>query len=377
MTTVRLAVLTGAIAASTPLPAAAQPPADDVSRVVGQWERRRQEVPAVRYVVRWEEFPTGLGPGDPKPGEAGAFTGSGVVTLDPPNDRLRVDRDELLHFANRRERLGRVRSTVRYDGREQFTSLAIDHAAAATPPDPAYGHVEIVPAGHGGTGWPDEFDPLLWGHGLVRAHSDTSGGASPFGWRAERGRFLSGGRDVVGDRPCVVLRDTAAAEGTEVTLWVDSEHGGVVRRRATGNGGRTGETMVTYRETAHGRLPSAWVMSAANPGRQPVVVRRVRVESVNFDPPVTDEDYRIALRPGMEVYKPGRLYRVGGDGSLGPVDAVAEAGLRPKAFPGRLADAVLGVGWPGLVGLVVVVLLAGVLVRLRRNRTGLSMWGRR
>ena len=135
MLTIWLAVLASVLGMFTLPPSKAQAPplAEDLARVLGRWDQLRQAAPVVKYVVRSEWFPPQIKPGDPKPGEDGAYTGTGVVLLDPAKGRLRVDKDELFHFTNAKYRLSRVRSTLRYDGREQWSAAAINNDAAIAP----------------------------------------------------------------------------------------------------------------------------------------------------------------------------------------------------------------------------------------------------
>ena len=365
MPSIRLIVFAGVFGTPTALPASAQPLADDSARVTGRWDQLRQAAPAVRYSVRWEMFPTQIKPGDPKAGENGALTGSGVVLLDPAKGRLRVDKDELLRLANRRERVSRGRMTIRYDGREQSSALVLDLDAAAAPTEPAYRDVEIGPWG-ASMRWPDEFNPLLWGHGLVWTSRDTADGGFPLAWRVEPGRFRPIGREEVGGRACVVFRDTAARDGSTETLWIDDERGVIVRRREERPNGGVKEIGVAYQETPHGWLPKAWEETEGRPGQPPAVGRRVRVEAVTFDPPVAEDEYRIALRPGMGVRRQGWYARVADDGSLEPMPSAGPD--QPVTVTGRVVAAVRMVGWPGLVGLGVATVLAGVLVQLRRRK---------
>lgn len=348
MLTVRLALLAGLFAAFAPPPVAAQPPADDVARVVALWGRR-QAIPVARYAVRSESVPADAKPGDARPA-GGVGTGSATLTLDGPGGRLRLDRDELIRITNRREPVSRTRTTLRYDGRDQWYSVATDYDPATAPAEPAYERVYISAWGLQ-MRWAEDFDPLLWGHGFIPGAQETP---SPFG-PPSPARFRAAGREAVGGRDCVVLRDTAAAE----TLWVDAERGSVARRRFEWKDGGVGETAVTYQETPHGWLPLAWEESYAKAGRPLTVRRRFRVEAVAFAPPVTADDFRIALPPGTILEKHGRSYRVRADGSLEA--AVAD---RPPSALARWFDAA---GWPGLAGLAAAVTLMGVLVRLRRH----------
>ncbi|HEX4611839.1 MAG TPA: hypothetical protein VH092_26830 [Urbifossiella sp.] len=366
MPLLRLLAAAGWVAAFLPL-AAARPPADDAARVLARWERLRQEAPAVRYTLRSEWFPANLKSDAPKPGEGGAYTGTGVVLFDPANGRLRVDTDERHHFQNRRERLSRVRTTIRYDGREQSAGMVIDVDAATAPADPVFRNISVGPWGLS-MGWPDQFDPLLWGHGRAWTPRDTGARTFPLGWRVGPAQFQPVGREGVDGRVCVVLRDTAAGHDRTERLWVDDERGGIVRWRTEWPSGRSVETAVAYQETPRGWFPWSWEETSTPPGQPPALRRRVRVEAVEFDPPVAADDFRLQLRPGMRVHTEKGETETGADGSLEPIHPADGKESRPKSAAVRLFGAALGLGWPVVAGLGAAVVLGGVLVRLRWRR---------
>ena len=56
--------------------------------------------------------------------------------------------------------------------------MEIDFDAATAPAEPTFRHVELGPWGSS-MQWPDEFDPLLWGHGRVWTGRDTAAKAFP------------------------------------------------------------------------------------------------------------------------------------------------------------------------------------------------------
>jgi hypothetical protein len=357
MTAVRPALLAAVATAVASLPASARPPADAAADVLARWAERRA-VPVARYTVRWEWFPA-TKPGDPKPGEGGAYTGTGSATLDAADGRVRVDQDELLHLGNRRERLSRARHSSRHDGRELSMYLVIDNDAATAPVEPQVQHLSVEPWGRGWR-WPGEFEPLLWGHGLIRVGADTP----PAGWAVAAGRFVRDGQETIDGRPCVALRDSAARPGTAETIWADPGRGGaVVRHRRLSASGWAEEVTVTYRPTERGWLPAGWVNTSTKPGGPPVVTRRTTVEAVSFAPPSADE-FRVTPPVGATVSTPGGRFLVAADGTWQPVER--PSGLAADSRLGRWAAAV---GWSGLAGLAAAVVLAGVLVWRKRRRT--------
>ncbi|QJW95504.1 hypothetical protein [Frigoriglobus tundricola] len=343
-------------------PAGAQPPNDDAARMVARWDQLRRAAPVVSYVIRWDSFPTNPNPDAPKPGEDGAYTGSALVLLDPTRKRLRMDKDEITHILNRRERLSRVRTIHRYDGNEQSFAQAHDFDAAKAPIEPVFPSIWLGPWGSSAR-LTDEFGPLFWVHGLIWTERVT---ALPFDWRAKPGQFRSSGREAVEGRACIILHDTTARTESKETLWVDDERGVIVRWRIERANGYGAEIRIRYQETPHGWLPQTWERSDLRPDRPPAVARRVRVEALTFDPVVSDDDFRIALRPEMTVHRNSFALRVRDDGTLEPEPT-------PPAWSDTLVAHVSTwakrIGWLGLGGVVTAAVLLGVLVRLRMQRS--------
>ena len=344
-------------------PGGAQPPTDDAARIMAKWDQLRQTAPVVSYSVRWERIPSDLKPDAPKPGEDGAYTGSALVVLDPARKRLRMDKDEIIHFLNRRERLSRVRTIHRYDGAEQAFAHVIDLDATKAPVEPDVRSVTLGPWGQSAR-WSDEFNPLFWARGLIWTFRTKE---LPFDWRAKPGQFRSAGREEIEGRACIVLHDTAAEPEAKETLWVDDERGVIVRRRDEQTNGHSYETRIRYQETPRGWLPQTWERLDLQPGQPSVVVGRFRVEAFTFDPVVSDDDFRIALRPEMSVSRNGFPVRVRDDGTLDPEPT---GPAWSDTVVTHVSTWARRIGWLGLCGVLIVVVLVGVLVRLRMQRNG-------
>jgi hypothetical protein len=311
--TTGLAVCLGCVIVPAAL---ARPTTIDASDLARATLTRRQQIPAVRYELRWERFPPRLPPGAPKPGEDGAYTGTGLVVLDVPGGRIRADWDERTPIRGRAERLSRIRESIRFDGWEQTAYSVTDWDAAAAPAEPAVGRVFAGEWGRSAR-WPYQFVPLAWAHGLVVPATGIEVGPFPATWRPAEDRFTVSCVDVVGGRArvVVVFRDQTAVG--RPFLWVDPADGAVLRSFTPfGKGGGTGITM-RYQDTPHGRLrlPAGWEYVAYSADEPAAVVERVTVTAVRFDPPLAD-DFRVPLRPGMTVEREGRTWRVSADGEL-------------------------------------------------------------
>ena len=361
MTSFRCLLLAALFLLAAIHPATAQAPADDVAKVVAEWNARRQAIAAVKYDLRYEWAPHIPKPGYPKPGDGRAFTGTGSVTFDMANGRLCVDQDHFL-YSDRPDWVSRVRSSTRYDGQEQTSFVTSDPDASKSSPEPVVRSVDIGPWEQSASPWPVELSPLLWGHGVCWSHRDTDSRAFPLAGAADPGRYTLLPPEAVDGRACVVLRDNAAPEGMTETFWVDAARGGaIVRHRNTQKNGWAQETVVTYQEGPHGWLPSGWVIREIRPGKPPVERYRVSVAGVNFSPTMTAETFRVALKPGTKVFTGSHVYMVGEDGSLLPPD-------QPPTFLARVSSAIAAVGGIVAVGLGAAVVLVVVLIRLRRRR---------
>src|SRR5204862_4912919 len=140
---------------------------------------------SIRYEVRWETVPEKAGGEVSKTREGGTDSGAAILLLDFAHRRLRLDQDVLLRFMNNRGRQSRVRSTIRYDGREQSSYLVIDGDAAKAPAELDVKLVFTAPWAQGHVSWLAELSPMLWAHGLIRSSGDTTAGepAFPLDWK--------------------------------------------------------------------------------------------------------------------------------------------------------------------------------------------------
>ena len=336
--------------------------ADDVPSVLHDWEKRRGAARTVRYTIKWELFPSGLRPGDPKPGTNGLYTGTSQLLLNFEKGRYRYDRDGVFRSAG--TTLVRELRTHRYDGREEYTALDIISLSAIRPIEPT--HANIGPWTSAFTEF-REVAPPLWGHGIHWTHQDSDAERFPLSLTRQPDRYTITRREVIERRPHVVLQDSAARPGTIHTLHCEPARGGAVVRERIEDARSVSELTVSYRDTPAGWFAEQWTFHDGAPGEPLRESSRYQVELFELNPTVTDGDFRIVLRPGMGVTKDGRPYRAAADGTLTPV--VAD---NPQSDPlGQLDERTKWIGG-ALFGLVVLLIVLFLWLRHRRIKRGIE-----
>jgi hypothetical protein len=334
-----------------------------MARILGQWQVRRS-IPAIRYEFRWTTVDPRLEPGDPRPDENGGLPGMGLLLLDPANRRLRADHDFPVFVGGR---LRKVRDSIRYDGQKQFTFMVFDSSGDAAQTEAEVREVNIAPWDRASMRWPADYSPCLWAHGLPWTESELGARVFPFDWNDQPNRFAVEGTGEIDGRECLIVRDRSISGDRQERLWVDAGRGGaIVRRTNVHTDGEISETTLTYQETAQGWLPSRWTRTSRKPGEQPRLDRRVRIERLVLSPPTSVDDFRVALRPGMEVSRPENLYKVGDDGTLIPVYGDENPG--EGGVVGPIWDWLARLGWVGVGGIVLAAVLLGGLTWYRWRR---------
>ena len=141
--------------------------------------------------------------------------------------------------------------------------------------------------------------------------------------------FLIHGRAMLGGRSCLVLRTQALEDlsGGFTELWVDEEHDSAVLRAITSFLQRSLvqpkqrafksryqvwiDTDVTYRKTPNGWLPASWIKTSYDPsGGKVSEVERMRVLAVDMDPVFSSTDFEVESSTGTRI----REFQVGPDG---------------------------------------------------------------
>src|SRR5262249_20577543 len=84
-------------------------------------------------------------------------------------------------------------------------------------------------------------------------------------------------------------------------LWVDVKRGSAIARHVYFNGKNPWYRLDTkYVETAHGWLPDSWTLTWTSGGKVNRI-QRLKVDSLDVSPSITDEDFTMRVLPGMIV----------------------------------------------------------------------------
>lgn len=131
--------------------------------------------------------------------------------------------------------------------------------------------------------------------------------------------------DLVGDTPCHVV--DAFYEGARyATVWLDVERGLLPMKRVSyGHDGNVNSAVtvdsVMYMEDEQVWLPKSWRTEFQARGETLRSQTVVQPETLELDPPVTDEDFRAQFPPGTMVTDQisGQAYRITDSGEIGEI----------------------------------------------------------
>jgi len=131
--------------------------------------------------------------------------------------------------------------------------------------------------------------------------------------------------ELVGDTPCHVV--DAFYEGERyATVWLDVERGLLPMKRVGYGHDRNVNSAVTvnsvmYLEDEQVWLPESWRTEVQVRGETLRNQTVIQPESVELDPPVTDEDFRPQFPPGTMVTDQisGQAYRIADSGEIGEI----------------------------------------------------------
>lgn len=288
--------------------ARAQARDERLERVFADWQQRQQRVRSVRYVVTGEGV-------IPKGSATDAITGQPLVPPEPTRDvsqalsfavlfdfergRFRMERETQVYNGPAR-RLEQWGATTVFDGKDVYSESRME-PAIRHPEDfdmfISKNYAKLYPLKMLSTYY---LTSLLLGHGLIPRLMEPA----TFGQQLSAEDFAVHGQGVYADRPCLVLRTFPARTTTDTSFdeyWVDTGRASaVVRQLAYVDGWPLVDVEVTYQETARGWLPVQWTGTTRHKS-QIASVDQLRVQEIVFDPPSTDADYQVEVRPGMRV----------------------------------------------------------------------------
>jgi hypothetical protein len=155
-------------------------------------------------------------------------------------------------------------------------------------------------------------DPSLWplfaGHGIVVTDNREQMGPGRLKLKPDPEMLIVHGQGVHDGRPCLVLRTHTLSGGAGTWVrefWVDTARASaVVRQVEYSNGKISDDKDIQYQQTRCGWLPKSWTFTVRNSaGGKTLLTERMQIKELTLDPPVTDADFRIDVKPGMLVKK--------------------------------------------------------------------------
>jgi hypothetical protein len=302
----------GCALAGWALPAAAAPPDPRLVQVVEEWTRRASKCSSVRHTVEGQTtFVKGSATDDlgrplnpPKP--ARDFVGKVAwrVLLDFAAQRHRweVDEERFLYQQEVFEpvlRLNVCDGTVAQNSRPRPPGAPADNApvnAANLDMTVVRGNLSTVLFEAGSL-------PLFHGHGIVPTTEDRVH-AGRLRWDARPESFYVHGTGVHGGRPCLVLRTEPIRSSSAMSFhefWVDVPRQAAILRYAYYSNREVIEDYdVRYQDTPDGWMPASWSHTCFLRGATHTI-KRLRVVSREISPALSDEDFRLEVKPGMRV----------------------------------------------------------------------------
>lgn len=382
------AVLLGSAALLPPGTASAQPPEARLQKVFADWQKRQDRVKSIRYTLVGElVIPKGslTGESDLPDGGKTEFPRRDVVTekkitllLDFPSNRSRIESSGQELLVSKGQLSPRVSTTV-FDGKALKTAIPRGaNTSEVHAPHELDADVTIASGNLASMHVEANYWPILFAHGCVpTVHNPPRQDA--FRIKPDPEIWTVHGVGNHAGRSCLVLRTLPLQHMDPLfdECWVDpARDSAVVRQLYYANGKPWYDWDIQYESTAHGWLPKSWTWTFRAKG-QTRRIERMRIAQHSADIPVTGQDFRVEITPGMIVYETnqggtgggastawsGTKYRVGANGRWNPIESVGEATGRR----GGVASA-----WWGLVIAVLALPLGLWLLRRWRSRPGVA-----
>lgn len=358
-----------------------------VQRILTDWRNRQQQIDGVRYRVvgettiskgSWPRYPSGYD--DAVPPQDVRFPETRTILFDFAFSRYRFDEQEEMYHKETQKRYPQVTTRI-FDGRSltlyRPRDLNTHPEEGVGPTDPELG---IGKGTKEFPGAPIQFRhwPILVAHGCIPSYRHQVIPGKTFRVLPAVDALHVHGQTVHKGRPCLVLRNEPA-NGCFDEWWVDTGRESAVVRQTVYLKRPYLECVIEYQQKVGGWYPSEWTFTTQDgyTGRT-LRVNRMRVESIEVNPAITDADFEIGPKPGALVahvaHRPStqenpypepestKLYRIDEHGRSREV--TFEGGIeRP------VARAVL---WKWLVGSVIVAFAVWatlvILWRYRRSR---------
>lgn len=291
--------------------AAAEPPPDPrLDKIFADWQTRRERIKTVRYRASGEHtWPkgtftdpyTGASLGLDAPPHDISWPKSIVLLLDFTTSRHRLEVDEQPYSQPQGKFIPEHVTTV-FDSKELWT---LSLRPAGVPAELNNPDVDVVSGNMRALAFTSEYWPFFLGHGVVGLTTQQHILPGRLGVAPKKDVYHVEGEGNYADRACVVLRTEAQEAGTVIwdELWVDpGRESAVLRQAAYANDKMVMDIQIAYQETRGGWLPQSWTISHSS-GGQIFSLERMHIDELEIDPPVSDTDFRVDIKPGMIVQR--------------------------------------------------------------------------
>jgi hypothetical protein len=281
-----------------------------LQKVIQEWNKRRDSIRNVRYLIRGERIiPKGIVAENennkplavPLPRQDISSPIQRTFILDVVNNRFRLEIEEK-GFSWKQEKLYPIHRTDLYDGQE----YKILHPG---DPNPDVHHKGVIPDVAITTGDASNrtFDfmhwPLFDGLGIVQSIAHRSS-AKKLVLDFNQEDYVVHGEGLFQGRKCLVLRTNTRGPGGGLydEYWVDTQRESVVLKHLfVSQKVPLVELSIDYRKTSRGTFPSGWTYTRRAGANKVREIERVRVSEFEFDLPFSQRSFDLTQEPGMKV----------------------------------------------------------------------------
>jgi hypothetical protein len=281
-----------------------------LEKVLADWQKRRERIQRVRYVVRGEHvYVKGSGTDDvgrPQPewptrDVAGEMRWMLLFDFATGRHRREIS---LQLYDHKSDSFYPHLSYGVFDGTVSTSIMPPKENTSAVRPLPANDPDMVIARGNlRYSAFESEYLPLLFGHGSVRCRANDALVPGKLLKQPEPGTLHVHGTGVHDGRPCVVIRTPVRHLATTSynEYWADTARDSAIIRYIEFSGDKPFNSIdVSYQRTAHGWLPERWTFTHYSRGKT-YFLERMRVAELQVDPPISDADFQIEPWPGVRI----------------------------------------------------------------------------
>jgi hypothetical protein len=285
-----------------------------LAKVFADWEKRQQGIIRVRYSVAGEVvLPKGSFNNDPDlnhrgkgdfPADDLRSQSKFTLLLDFEKNRFRIESSGKVMHLGKGQLIPRVTTHV-FDGASFKAAIPrLQNSDAVFKPAPLDPDVAVATGVLDHLTMESNYWPLFLGHGIVpTVHTPLKDNQLRFSPEAKYWNIF--GEGVHKGQRCLVLR-TKVFPGPSPHFdeyWVDVSRGSaVVKQVSFSNGKPLFDWDIQYQRTALGWLPRNWTWASYLRGKAHSL-ETMHLQDFSFDPVISDQDFDIAIEPGMIVVK--------------------------------------------------------------------------